>query len=87
MNIFGTQESDQQEKKVYFTEMIGNEVVEYIGNNVQIVGEEKEKELVIPLKKPSWIQAAKERIEKEKKEKEANLANPGVERVKETSKN
>ena len=42
---------------------------------------------MIPLKKPSWIQAAKERIEKEKKEKEANLANPGVERVKETSKN
>ena len=25
---------------------------------------------MIPLKKPSWIQAAKERIEREKKEKE-----------------
>ena len=50
------------------------------------MGEEKEKELVIPLKKPSWIQAAKERIEKEKKEKETKERNPVVEGVKETSK-
>ena len=35
--------------------------------------EEKPKELVIPLKKPSWIQKAKERIANEKKESEAGL--------------
>ena len=35
--------------------------------------EEKPKELVIPLKKPSWIQKAKERIANEKKETEAGL--------------
>lgn len=35
--------------------------------------EEKPKELVIPLKKPSWIQKAKERIANEKKEAEAGI--------------
>ena len=35
--------------------------------------EEKPKELVIPLKKPSWIQKAKERIANEKKEAETGL--------------
>lgn len=40
----------------------------------QVVGqEEKPKELVIPLKKPSWIQKAKERIANEKKEAEAGI--------------
>ena len=34
----------------------------------------KKKELVIPLKKPSWIAKAKERIEREKEEKNGEHA-------------
>lgn len=41
-----------------------------IFSEIKIVGEEKKKELVIPLKKPSWIEKAKERIAKEQSAKE-----------------
>lgn len=43
---------------------------ELIFSEIKIVGEEKKKELVIPLKKPSWIEKAKERIAKEQSAKE-----------------
>ena len=43
----------------------------WIVTELQIVGAEK-KELVIPLKKPSWIEKAKERIAEERAAKEKN---------------
>ncbi|KAK8801512.1 hypothetical protein WA171_004652 [Blastocystis sp. BT1] len=61
VNVFGIHEDDGKEKKIFFTEMKDN----------QIVGAEK-KELVIPLKKPSWIEKAKERIAEERAAKEKN---------------
>ncbi|KAK8829515.1 hypothetical protein WA577_007079 [Blastocystis sp. JDR] len=62
MNIFGKQEDDTKEKKIFLTEVVDNELMEDAS---------KKKELVIPLKKPSWIAKAKERIEREKEEKNA----------------
>ncbi|KAK8822143.1 hypothetical protein WA538_000231, partial [Blastocystis sp. DL] len=62
INVFGTQPEKKATEKVFFTEMVDNQIVGH---------EEKPKELVIPLKKPSWIQKAKERIANEKKEAEA----------------
>ena len=62
--------------------MVDNQVGSVCRYYEQIVGqEEKPKELVIPLKKPSWIQKAKERIANEKKEAEAGLHSSFIQRV------